>query len=100
MRILRLPGVKAKVGLSGSTIYAKIKTGSFPRPINLGPRASGWDECQLDDWLRQCAAVPSVEAVSATAESPPAINNSRQVRRREVLPETGRTEENSPTTNT
>jgi Predicted transcriptional regulator len=50
--ILRLPQVKARVGLSRSTIYARIKEGSFPPPIKLGPRASGWLESQVDGWLR------------------------------------------------
>jgi len=40
--ILRLPKVKAYSGLSRSTIYARIKCGLWPRPVNLGPRAVGW----------------------------------------------------------
>src|ERR1035437_9495805 len=33
--ILRLPQVKERVGLSRSTIYARIAEGVFPGPINL-----------------------------------------------------------------
>lgn len=41
--LLRLPQVKARTGLSRSTIYLRIAQGSFPRPVRLGgARAVGW----------------------------------------------------------
>ena len=49
--ILRLPTVKARTGLSRSTIYLRITQGSFPRPISLGARAVGWVESEIDEWL-------------------------------------------------
>lgn len=50
--ILRLPQVKARTGLSRSTIYLRIAQGSFPRPIRLGgPRAVGWIEVQVESWI-------------------------------------------------
>ena len=51
--ILRLPDVKSRTGLSRSTIYLRIKEGKFPYPINLGSRAVGWIESDIDDWLDQ-----------------------------------------------
>jgi prophage regulatory protein len=52
--ILRLPQVKARTGLSRSTIYARIATGSFPRPIPLGgARAVGWVEAQVESWIER-----------------------------------------------
>ena len=51
--ILRRPEVEARTGLSRSTIYLKVSQGSFPKPINLGPRAVGWVAEEVDDWLRQ-----------------------------------------------
>lgn len=50
-KILRLPTVKEKSGLSRSTIYLRIKKGDFPKPISLGDRAVGWLENDIDDWL-------------------------------------------------
>lgn len=38
-RILRLPAVKDRTGLSRSSVYEKIATGDFPKPISLGARA-------------------------------------------------------------
>jgi prophage regulatory protein len=51
--ILRLPAVTARTGLSRSTIYLRISEGSFPKPINLGSRAVGWLESEVNDWLNQ-----------------------------------------------
>ena len=49
--ILRLPFVKARTGLSRSTIYLRIAEGSFPKPVSLGARAVGWLESDIEQWL-------------------------------------------------
>ena len=49
--ILRLPEVKARTGLSRSTIYLRIAEGKFPPPINLGERSVGWVEAEIDAWI-------------------------------------------------
>lgn len=51
--ILRLPTVKARAGLSRSTIYLRIAGGSFPKPVSHGGRAVGWIEAEVNDWLNQ-----------------------------------------------
>ncbi|MGB5830678.1 MAG: AlpA family transcriptional regulator [Thiohalocapsa sp.] len=51
--ILRLPAVKARTGLSRSTIYLRISEGRFPKSVSLGGRAVGWVEAELNDWLHQ-----------------------------------------------
>ena len=51
--ILRLPSVKARTGLSRSTIYLRISEGRFPAPVSLGGRAVGWVETEVNDWLNQ-----------------------------------------------
>ena len=53
IHVLRLPAVKARTGLSRSTLYQKIASGDFPKPIHLGSRAVGWVESEVDDWLAQ-----------------------------------------------
>lgn len=50
-RILRLPAVKARTGLSRSTIYLRVTVGNFPKPVPLGDRAVGWIEAEIDEWL-------------------------------------------------
>ena len=49
--ILRRKQVEARTGLSRSTIYARIKAGTFPAPVSLGPRAVGWIENDVHRWL-------------------------------------------------
>jgi len=52
-KILRIPSVKARTGLSRSTIYLRVAEGSFPAPVSLGGRAVGWIEAEVDAWLNQ-----------------------------------------------
>jgi len=51
IRITRLPEVKALTGLSRSTIYQRISEGTFPAQINLGARAVGWIEKDIQGWI-------------------------------------------------
>ena len=51
--ILRRPDVEAVNGLSRSTIYKWMNEGSFPKPVKLGPRAVGWREADINDWLNK-----------------------------------------------
>ena len=55
-KILRLRAVLARTGLTRSMAYALIKAGSFPVPINLGARAVGWLESEIDTWLAERVA--------------------------------------------
>jgi len=49
--ILRRKQVEARTGLKKSTIYDRIKAGTFPAPISLGEKAVGWIESEIDAWL-------------------------------------------------
>lgn len=55
-KIIRLPAVKEKTGLSRSSIYLRMSKGEFPASISLGSRAIGWIESSIDEWLEQCIA--------------------------------------------
>ena len=52
-QILRLNDVKAKTGLSGSTIYLRMAEGTFPKKISLGSRAVGWINSEVIEWIEQ-----------------------------------------------
>jgi len=52
-KILRLPEVKDRTGLSRSTVYLRISESRFPTPITLGGRAVGWLESEIESWLEQ-----------------------------------------------
>lgn len=51
LTILRRKQVEARIGLSRSTIYERIKAGTFPAPISLGAKSVGWLESEVDAWL-------------------------------------------------
>lgn len=49
--ILRRPEVEARTRLGRSTIYDGIKAGTFPAPIQLGPKSVGWVESEINLWI-------------------------------------------------
>lgn len=51
--ILRLPAVRAATGLSRTTIYERIREGTFPSPISLGGKAVGWPSSEVGAWIQQ-----------------------------------------------
>ncbi|UTV55793.1 helix-turn-helix transcriptional regulator [Burkholderia arboris] len=51
LTILRRRQVEAATGLSRTTIYYRIKEGTFPAPIKLGPRSVGWRAGDIDAFL-------------------------------------------------
>ncbi len=62
-RLLRLDEVAARTGLGRTTIYRKMREGSFPEPLKIGARAVRWPESEIEEWL---ATRPR-----ATGDTPP-----------------------------
>jgi len=46
--LLRLPTVKARCGLSRSTVYLRISQGLWTRPVSLGGRAVAWPADEVE----------------------------------------------------
>jgi prophage regulatory protein len=46
--LLRLPTVKARTGLSRSTIYLRISQKLWTKPVSLGARAVGWPAQEIE----------------------------------------------------
>ncbi|WP_082173498.1 AlpA family transcriptional regulator [Vibrio sp. VPAP30] len=51
MRFIRLNEVKTKTSLSRSGIYRLINAGCFPVQVQIGERAVGWVESEIEEWL-------------------------------------------------
>ncbi|EPT9252282.1 AlpA family transcriptional regulator [Vibrio alginolyticus] len=51
MRLIRLPELLHKVGLSRAQIYNMCHNNLFPKPISLGAKAVAWHEDEIDDWM-------------------------------------------------
>ena len=50
-RILRLPDVELRTGFKRAHIYSLISQGRFPKSIQLGSRAVGWDSLAIEKWV-------------------------------------------------
>lgn len=53
LRLIRLPEVIDRVGLSRSTIYQYMQRGKFPAQIRLGSRCVAWSSEEIDEWIRE-----------------------------------------------
>lgn len=50
-RIIRFDTVRARTGLSRSTIYRKIAEGTFPAQLKISTNGAGWRESDIDRWV-------------------------------------------------
>ena len=50
---LKRPEIELRTGLKRSTIYDKMKAGTFPMPVKLGARAVAWPEAEVDAWIEE-----------------------------------------------
>jgi len=65
--LIRLPEVKARTGLSRSSIYQFIRDGMFPSPVKLSPRAVAWVSSEIQAWLEARIAASRKPVVLARA---------------------------------
>lgn len=49
--LLRIDDVIHYTGLSRSSIFAGIKTGSFPAPVRIGKRLIAWRSIDISTWV-------------------------------------------------
>ena len=49
-KMYRLPEVMDMTGLSRSSIYLRVSTDEFPKPVKIGRRAIGWPEESIIAW--------------------------------------------------
>lgn len=50
-RLIRLPEVLSRTGLSRSEWYRLMTLGRAPAAIPLGERIRAWDECEISAWI-------------------------------------------------
>jgi predicted DNA-binding transcriptional regulator AlpA len=62
VEFIRLPEVKAVTGLGKTSIYEMIRTGSFPAPVRVAPRAVAWIRAEIRQW-----AIDRVQASRSAA---------------------------------
>ncbi len=50
-RILRMPEVIERIGMSRGSVYLLMKRGQFPKSVRLSIRAVGWRESEISAWM-------------------------------------------------
>ena len=55
-RLLRLPEVIRRAGISRSEIYRREKKGTFPRKLRVSRRVTAWVEAEIDAWIELAIA--------------------------------------------
>ncbi len=50
-QMLRPPEVMARTGLSRTTIWRRVRAGTFPAPHELGVNSVGWPASEITAWL-------------------------------------------------
>jgi prophage regulatory protein len=64
-RIVRIDVVLDRTGLSRSTMYRKMKEGTFPKRVQIGIHSSGWLQSEINRWISNpmgyCAFLEAAE---------------------------------------
>lgn len=45
--------LKEYLPFSGSTLWRKVRSGTFPAPVKLGPAITAWREREVASWLNE-----------------------------------------------
>lgn len=61
-KIIRLRTVLDRTGLSRSTMYRKMKDGTFPKRIPISIHGAGWYESAINQWIANPAAFRDPDA--------------------------------------
>jgi prophage regulatory protein len=65
-KILRMRTVLARTGLSRSTIYRKMKDGTFPSQVHISEHCCGWRESTINCWMEDPQNYRAGEQLQAT----------------------------------
>ena len=49
--LLRMYQVENATGLKKSALYQRIKDGSFPAAVRLGPKSVAWKSNEIQEWI-------------------------------------------------
>jgi prophage regulatory protein len=80
MQFLRVRKVTEMVGFSKSTLYARVRAGSFPKPIALGPQSVVFLESDVLDWMKRQVAQQSSADEIRRARAQRAVRSRKQER--------------------
>ncbi|MDH0302078.1 MULTISPECIES: AlpA family transcriptional regulator [unclassified Pseudomonas] len=50
-RLLRLSDVIRITGTGCNTVYARIKEGTLPKQVKIGPKSVAWRQSEINQWM-------------------------------------------------
>ena len=53
MKLLRLPEVLEKTGLTRTRLYVAVDAGTFPKPAKITARAVAWSDFEVETWIQE-----------------------------------------------
>lgn len=67
-KIIRRPVILSSTGWSKSTLYNRLKEGLFPPAIDLGARAKGWYDLEVNKTIQAMIAGYSEQQLKALVQ--------------------------------
>ncbi len=55
-RLLRLDEVLYTTGLGRNTVYRRIREGTFPKQVRIGPNSVAWRQSDISQWMSTLTA--------------------------------------------
>ena len=52
VQFYRLIHLKQRLGVSGSSIWAWVRAGKFPKPIKLSEHTTAWNAEDIETWVK------------------------------------------------
>lgn len=52
-RFMRIDEVISATGLGRNTIYRRMREGTFPRQVRLGPNSVAWLQSTISEWMSE-----------------------------------------------
>ncbi|MEE3935516.1 AlpA family transcriptional regulator [Pseudomonas viridiflava] len=65
-RFLRLNEVLHVTGLARNTVYRRIREGTFPTQVRIGPNSVAWRQSAIAKWMSDIVSDASVVAQEET----------------------------------
>ncbi|WP_089394510.1 helix-turn-helix transcriptional regulator [Pseudomonas delhiensis] len=50
-RFMRLDEVLHTTGLGKNTLYRRVREGSFPKQVRIGPNSVAWRQSDITEWM-------------------------------------------------
>lgn len=61
-RFMRIDEVISVTGLGRNTIYTRMREGTFPRQVRLGPHSVAWLQSDISDWMTSVVSSSSSQS--------------------------------------